>query len=149
MTFALPRQGSFLLQRTVWIFLATLSLFPHTLAFAAGVTVNADSSGTNISLVIDNATVELALENLSDKYGFRIIGLENTPNAAPFSATMTGSLQSVLSRLLRNRNYLIVRSSDNANRIVEIKILDSAYGAAPRNASSMMQQQPPAKKTGF
>ncbi len=45
---------------------------------------------------------------------------------------MSGSLQSVIERLLRNWNHMIVRSSDNESGIAKVMILNATYGAAPR-----------------
>lgn len=73
----------------------------------------------------------VVLEDLRKRYGFEVSGLKNAARGAPLTATMTGSLQNVLERLLRNWNHMIVRSPDNESGIAKVMILDARYGAAP------------------
>jgi hypothetical protein len=119
------------MSRVVWTALVISCLFLQTPVLAASITVNGDSPLRSITVTIENATVDLVLEDLSKKYGFQVGGLQNVNKGDPLSATMTGSLQSVLGRLLRNWNHMIVQSSDNDRGIVKVMILDSAYGAPP------------------
>jgi hypothetical protein len=71
------------------------------------------------------------LEELRKRYGFEVSGLENAKQGEGLSATMSGSLQSVIERLLRNWNHMIVRSADNNSGITKVMILNATYGAAP------------------
>jgi hypothetical protein len=109
--------------------LIAVCLALRTPALAASVTVSGESPGGAITLTIEDATVDLVLEDLRKKYGFEVGGLEHARSGDAVSATMSGSLRSILERLLRNRNHLIVRSPDNESGIAKVVILDSAYGS--------------------
>jgi hypothetical protein len=98
---------------------------------AAAVTVAGDAPRETITLTIEDAKVDVVLEELRKRYGFEVSGLENTTRGEGLSATMSGSLQSVIERLLRNWNHLIVRSADNDSGVAKVMILNATYGAAP------------------
>ncbi len=83
------------------------------------------------------------LEDLRKRYGFEVLGLENATRGEALSATMTGSLQSVIERLLRNWNHMIVRSPDNKSGIAKVMILNATYGAAPRARPGTRQRRSP------
>jgi hypothetical protein len=119
------------MSRVVWTILITIFLFLQTPGLAASIAVSGATPPRNITVTLNNATVALVLEDLSKKYGFRVGGLQNANKGEPVSATMTGSLQDILRRLLRNWNHMIVLSSDNESGIVKVMILDPAYGAPP------------------
>jgi hypothetical protein len=104
---------------------------PATLQ-AAAVTVKGDAPRQNITLTIEDAKVDAVLEDLRKRYGFEVSGLENANGGEAQSATMSGSLQSVIERLLRNWNHMIVRSPDNESGIAKVMILNKTYGAAPQ-----------------
>jgi hypothetical protein len=138
--------------RVGWSALAVIGLFPVTASFAASVIVNPGKSSGTLTVTLEDATVGQALQDLGKTYGFQVVGLENV-TASPVSATMTGSLANIVARLLRNRNYLIVRSSDQKGAIVAVKILNSNYGAASlksrgANAAGTSPQQRSTKRTG-
>jgi hypothetical protein len=118
------------MSRLGWAVLIIGCLFSGTPLRAAGVTVSGDSP-RDITVAIDNTTVDLVVEDLCKRYGFEVGGLQYANKGDPLTATMSGSLQSILERLLRNWNYMIVRSSDNESGIVKVLILDAAYGASP------------------
>jgi hypothetical protein len=98
---------------------------------AAAVSVSGDSPRQNITVTIEDARVDAVLEDLRKRYGFEVLGLENATRSDAVSATMTGSLQSVIERLLRNWNHMIVRSPDNVSGIAKVMILNAKYGAGP------------------
>ncbi len=102
---------------------------------AAAITVSGDSPAQSITVTIKDATVDAVLEDLRKRYGFEVLGLKNAKRGEALSATMTGSLQSVIERLLRNWNHMIVRSTDNPSGIAKVMILDAKYGAAPSHSS--------------
>jgi hypothetical protein len=103
---------------------------------AAAVTVTGDTPRQNITVTIEDATVDAVLDDLRKHYGFEVLGLENAARGDTLSTTMSGSLQSVIERLLRNWNHMIVRSSDNKSGIAKVMILNATYGAAPRSPNS-------------
>ena len=101
---------------------------------AASLSVEGDGPRASITVTIEDATLTYVLEDLSKKYGFVIDGLEHATSRDLLSMTISGTLQGILERLLRNRNHLIVRSPNNPCGIVKVMILDSGYGAAPPRA---------------
>jgi len=110
-------------------------MFPAGLQ-AANVAVAGDNTGQSITVTIEDAPLNSVLENLRKRYGFEIVGLENTSKGEALSATMTGSLRSVIERLLRNWNYMIVRSAEIAGGIEKVMILNMSYGAAPHQGAT-------------
>ncbi len=102
---------------------------------AASITIDGDDPRRSITVAIENATVEAVLEDLRSKYGFEVGGLQNVDKSEPISATMSGDLRSVLERLLRNWNYLIVRSQSDDAEIEKVVIINSSYGAPPSTAA--------------
>jgi hypothetical protein len=78
-------------------------------ACASTITIVGDSS-RNIVITMEDATIAMVLGDLGKKYGFEVVGLENAKRGEALSETLTGSIDTVLERLLRNWNYVIVRS---------------------------------------
>ncbi len=97
---------------------------------AATVEVAGDAPQQRITLTIEDAKVDAVLEDLHKRYGFEVKGLEHITHGDALSTTMSGSLNHVIERLLRNWNYMIVRSADNESGIAKIMILNATYGAA-------------------
>jgi hypothetical protein len=136
------------MSRVSWAAVAIGGLSLQAPLYAATVTVTGDNPRNSVTVTMESATLDLVLEDLRKKYGFEVGGLQNVDKGDRLSATMTGSLQSILGRLLRNRNHIIVGSSDNDSGIVKVMILDSAYGAPPPtgvagNAPNKPLQQAP------
>jgi hypothetical protein len=100
-------------------------------AYAAAVDITGDEPRKAITVKAENSTADEILKRLADKYGFRIKAIEHATSTDLMSATLSGSLQEVIVRLLRNRNHMIVRSPNNASGIDSVMILDESYGAAP------------------
>jgi hypothetical protein len=126
------------MQRLGFITFVTGLLMSPAALQAAEVTITGDTPRQTITVTIDNTKVDAVLEDLRQRYGFEMSGIENAKSGEALSVTMSGSLQSVLERLLRNWNHMIVRSPDNKSGIAKIMILNATYGAAPRppNAGS-------------
>jgi hypothetical protein len=99
---------------------------------AAAITVHGDAPLKNIAVTIDGATLTNVVQDLSQKYGFEVEGIEKLNNADTLSASASGSLGSVLEGLLGSCNYMIVRSPDNKSGIERVIILNSTRGCAPR-----------------
>ncbi len=106
-------------------------LLAPTALQAATITVTGDTPRQSITVAIEDATVDAVLKDLHKRYGFEVSGLDNAASGGALSITMTGNLQSVLERLLRNWNHMIVRSPDNASGIAKVMILNEKYGSAP------------------
>ena len=111
--------------------------------------IDGDSPRKRITVTMDNAKMDSILKGFSEVYGFEIKGIENTRQGDPISASMTGSLRDLLGRLLRNRNHLIVYSSDSTSGVEKVVILDSTYGVLPLKARKIrrkIRRRKPAKK---
>ena len=65
---------------------------------------------------------------------FEVGGLQFVSKSEPISATMSGDLRTVLQRLLRNWNYMIVRSPKGDGSIERVVIIDANYGSSPAKA---------------
>ena len=81
--------------------------------------------------------------DLSKKYGFEVIGLQNVEKGEALSGAMSGSLSDILERLLRNWNHMTVASGDSESGVAKVMILNSAYGAgaATKSAAAAGAQQ--------
>src|SRR5690606_28453182 len=108
-----------------------MSIAPGSL-HAGSVEVEGDKARETITVTIADAKLDAVIENLRQRYGFEVYGLEKTAVGEALTATLSGSLQSVLERLLRNWNHMIVRSPDNDSGIAKVMILNANYGTAPR-----------------
>lgn len=95
-----------------------------------------------ITLTVDSANVAQVLDDMGKRYGFKVIGLSNVTAREPLKATISGSLEDVLGRLLRNWNHMIVRSPDNERGIQKVMILDSSYGSVPASANKNTRRNP-------
>lgn len=126
--------------RVGWLAIALLLLLPQTESQAATVKVTGADPRESITITVDDATVDVVLEDLRKRYGFEVRGLENARKGEPQTMTMSGSLQSIIERLLRNWNHMIVRSPDNESGIAKVTILNATYGAAPVGAGRMSKK---------
>ena len=118
--------------RVGWAGLALSYLLSQGAAHAANVTITGTNPRQNITVTIEDATVDFVLNDLQKKFGFELADLP--PNIAGGEAqtvTLSGNLQVVLERLLRNWNHMIVRSPDNESGIAKVMILNATYGAGP------------------
>lgn len=106
-------------------------LLPQTSLRAATIKVTGDNPRQGITVAIENAKVGVVLQYLRRSYGFEVAGLQKANQGESLTVTMSGSLQSILERLLRNWNHMIVRSGDNKSGIAKVMILNSVYGSAP------------------
>jgi len=108
---------------------------------ASALVIDGDEPKQMITVVAESSTVDRILRDLSARYGFEIKGIENVGAADAVPPTVSGSLYDVLVRLLRNRNYVIVRSQENASGIAKVMILDASYGAAPTKAMPVQAEE--------
>ena len=97
---------------------------------AAPMRVEGTEPRNRITVTIDNNSIEEVLQDFSQRYRFQVKGLDKSAKGEPISATMSGNLEEILGRLLRNRNFVIIRSPDNESGIQRVMILDKAYGSA-------------------
>ncbi|WP_414463650.1 hypothetical protein RLW55_10400 [Hyphomicrobium sp. B1] len=94
---------------------------------AEGVTIESDNPSQRIKLQVDKATVGEVLQALHDKYGVVVAGNTDIDSDDPISVTFQGSLPDILARLLRNQNYMIVRSKRNVTGVEKILIAVSDH----------------------
>jgi hypothetical protein len=100
-------------------------------ALAAGVSVTGDDPRQSITVMIEDATIDVVLKDLHGRYGFEMLGLENVKKGEALSGTMTGSLHSILERLLRNWNHMIELTPEEGSGVAKVMILNASFGAAP------------------
>jgi hypothetical protein len=89
---------------------------------AEGVTIKGDDPAKSIEVSVDNATVRDVLAALRDKYGVELAGDGEAGASDPMTVTLQGSLPTILERLLRNQNYMIVRSKKNVTGVEKVLI---------------------------
>jgi hypothetical protein len=100
---------------------------------ADGVNIESDNPATSIKVQVDKATIGDVLQALHEKYGVELAGNLDADSDAPMSTTFQGRLPDILERLLRNQNYMLVRSKKNPTGVE--KILIAVPGSkAPKTA---------------
>ena len=110
---------------------------------APGVTIKADSASQALELKMESASLPDVIGQLQKTYSFEVRGIEKLAASEPLTAEMKGTLHKVLDRLLRNRNYMIVRAPENAGRVERLVILDGNFGAKPSAVAPSAQPTPP------
>ena len=143
----LPRFLKFKIRlMTLPIAAAFVCLIGPSMLHAEGVTIDGENPAKNLNINIDKVSIGAVLQALHDKYGIEVSGISDEISNDPISVTLSGSLPVILERLLRNQNYMIVRSRKNITGVEKILISattpDSASKSAPANDASK-QQQPP------
>jgi hypothetical protein len=98
---------------------------------AAAITIEGDAPLKSITITMEGATLTSVVRELSQKYGFEVQGLDDMKSPEPLSATMSGSLQSILEGLLQDCNHMLVRSADNKSGVEKIIIVNCTRGSAP------------------
>ena len=98
---------------------------------AAGVSVEAVERSDGFTVTIDHAKLGDVLDRLSDRFGFVVEGLDQVKGGDELTMTVPGTPKRILERLLRNRNHLIVRSSDSSCGIAKLVIVNSRFGSPP------------------
>lgn len=132
----------FLPIRTYQTCLATLAIAfgMSAAARADGVTIESSNPAQSIKLQVSSATVHDVLQALHDQYQIEISG-ENSDSANdPISVTFQGSLPDILKRLLRNENYVVIRSAANVTGIGKILITANLHTKDPKSVPA--QQSP-------
>lgn len=113
--------------RVFFLGLAFTCLFGSAPSWADGVTITGDHPAQNIDMKIDGETVGAVLQKLREKYGIEISGVDKLESDDPVSMTISGSLPTILDRLLRNQNYMLVRSPKNATGVAKILIAGNSH----------------------
>ena len=99
----------------------TLGLLTGTTTLRADtVTIDGDDPRERVTVTIRNSPIGGVLREFSNSYGFEVVRPEVIEQGEFLSVTMTGSLEDILRRLLRNMNHVIVRSPDNPSGIEKV-----------------------------
>ncbi len=136
------------MSRSISATMLCVFLLPASPLLAAGLTIVGDGPRDNITLTVEDMAVGAILQNLGAKYGFGIGGADKVGEGDDMlSATLSGNLYSVIERLLRNRNHVIIRSADTVSGIERVILIEAAYGArqpkvAQRGATANDPQVP-------
>jgi len=96
---------------------------------AASIRVEGERPNQVLRIHLENASVERALGILSKKFGFEYIGPTSGKSSSNVSMTMSGTLDTILGRLLRNRNHSIVRAASSPSRIRRVVLIDTRLGS--------------------
>jgi len=118
-------------------FLAVITLNVPALA---AISVEGNDSGTVVTVIAENAMVGEILKQLGERYDFAIEGVEFFKSAEPISTNLSGDLKEIVKRLLRNWNYVNVRSSERPAAGARVVMIDANFGS---NASTPMLPPPP------
>ena len=102
-----------------------------TSSFAAGVSIERSNSSEALTVRIENAKVEEALGKLAEVFEFEFVGATADAPSARGSAILSGTLNSILDRLLRNRNHMIVRAPGAPSKIRRVILIDALVGSKP------------------
>ena len=121
--------------RTRWSAIITGLLWFSSAVDAATVDVFGDDPRKVVTVVVEDASIDQILQGLARRYGFRIKVVQNVGVGELLSEKMSGRLDEVVGRLLRNRNHMIVRSPDSPCGIEAVMILDGNYGTGPAKAA--------------
>lgn len=122
------------MSRLAWIAFLTVCVLPQASLHAASIKVTGANPRESITVTTEDARVDVILRHLRRNYGFNVAGLQKAGKGDPLTVTMSGSLHSILERLLRNRNHMIIRSRENKCGIAKVMILNSDYGAVTSQA---------------
>lgn len=114
------------------LLLAGCFLLLSQTAWAAAIKVDGDDPLKSIALTIEATTLKSVLLELGEKYRFEVKGVEMLNDTDPLSATISGSLRSVLEGLMRycnHCNYMILPEQDNEIGIGKLILLKSPQPA--------------------
>jgi hypothetical protein len=100
---------------------------------AATIAIDGDEPRERITVTLRDTSIGAALRDIGRTYGFEIKGAL-ADGAESVSMTISGNLEDVLARLLRNVNHVIVRSPARRSGIEKVIIMRG--GAAPQPGAS-------------
>lgn len=107
------------------IAVALILLFiTYSSAYSQIIQISGQSPKMEISVLAEDASTADVLMAIAEKYQFKISGIEKLFSDKKFSAEFKGNLPTILQRLLRNNNHLIVSSSKTISGIERIVILE-------------------------
>jgi hypothetical protein len=99
---------------------------------AATIAIDGHEPRARITVTIQDMSIGAALRDIGRTYGFEIKGALAGDDEA-VSTMISGNLEDVLTRLLRNVNHVIVRSPDNRSGIEKVIIMGG--GSVPPSPS--------------
>jgi hypothetical protein len=95
---------------------------------AAAISIEGDAPLKSISVTIDGATLHNVVQELSQRYGFKVQGLSSTET---LSINLSGSLWTVLEGVLRNCNYILIRSTVKMSGLERVIVLNCTQRSLP------------------
>lgn len=111
-------------------------------ARAGGVTLEENSSDRTFKVILNNASIADLLRELQGKYGVEVRGLEDFSETDAVSTSYSGTLPSILNRLLRNQNFSLVRSNTNPTGMLRI-LISPAKASPNKDTNSATKNQGP------
>lgn len=105
---------------------------------AEGVSIDAVRPAESLVIRVDGASIASVLHALHDKFSIEISAAEDALPTEPLSISLNGDLHTILQRLLRNQNYMIVRSQSNVTGVEKIVIL----AASPKPPKAQPESAP-------
>ena len=129
-----------------WTALLLSCLLSAPTVHAGTISIDGDDPRSRITVTIESAKVDHVLRDFGETYGFEIKGLNYARRADALTATMSGSLEDIMRRLLRNWNYMIVSSPDNKSGIKEVTILNAAYGSSTPEIREERRRRKPSSR---
>jgi hypothetical protein len=99
---------------------------------AATIAIDGDEPRDRVTVTIQDMSIGAALRDIGRTYGFEIKGAFAGGDEA-VSTMISGNLEDVLTRLLRNVNHVIVRSPGNRSGIEKVIIMGGS--SAPPSPS--------------
>ncbi len=116
------------MSKTLYVLAALILFISNSTAICQTVKFSGASPKTNITITVEDSSISDILLAIGNEYQFDIDGAEQLNSNRKFSITFTGSLETILLRLLRNNNHLIVSSASNIAGIKRIVILKERTG---------------------
>ena len=106
-------------------------IFASTSVLAGKINIQKHEENKKVIIDVKDATITDVLDEIGKSFQINVKGLEENRTNEKISVKYEGNLKSILGRLLKNRNYLIVHSSNNKNTIEKLVILNSNVGSQP------------------
>lgn len=106
--------------------IGVIFLFQST-ARAQSVLIKGEDANSSLTITADNASLGAVLGRLGQKFDFHLVGEERI--SQNISGTYRGDLKTLLKRLLRNRNHMIVRSTAKRAGIRRVVVINNAVGS--------------------
>lgn len=96
----------------------------------AQVRIEGDNPSSQLTVHVENANLGDVLVQLAMKFDFEFKGIKKIEDEPHWSATLAASnLETLLNRLLRNRNHSITRSDEASGAISRVLLIETGTGS--------------------